>query len=287
MQSFPLVKETSELKKIARNIRIDVLKMLHKAGSGHTGGSLSCVEILTTIFFSKMRHRPEDPKWEYRDRFILSKGHAAPTLYAILARLGYFDMHHLMTLRRLGSILQGHPDPATPGVEVATGSLGQGLSMANGIALGIKLDKKDSRVYVLLGDGEIQEGQVWEAAMSTAHYKLDNICAFVDNNGFQIDGSLKDVMEVEPIMEKWKAFEWNVLKIDGHNFEDIRWALDEAEKIKGKPTVVVARTIKGKGVSIFEKNPLKYHGVAPSAEELKIALYELEGEESHEGINGY
>jgi transketolase len=264
-----------KLKEIARLIRIDILKMLNRAGSGHTGGSLSAVDILTALYFSKMRHDPKRPHWEERDHFILSKGHGAPALYATLARAGYFPRADLMTLRKLGSHLQGHPDmKSTPGVEVSTGSLGQGLSMANGMALADRLDRKSTRVYVLMGDGEQQEGQVWEAGMTSNHYKIDNLCAFVDRNGLQIDGAVKDIMEIDPLANKWKAFGWQVSVIDGHNFSEILSALDQAETVKGIPSMIIANTVKGKGVSIFE-NKVRYHGVAPTDEELKIALSEL------------
>src|SRR3990172_6432519 len=267
--------DIENLKKLAKQLRLDVLMMLNKSKSGHTGGSLSAADIVTALYFYKMRHDSQNLKWEDRDRFILSKGHAAPIQYAALARCGYFSPKELLTLRKLGSILQGHPDmKCTPGIEVCTGSLGQGLSMANGMALALRLDKKTSRVYALLGDGEVEEGQVWEAAMSAAHYRLDNLCALVDFNGFQIDGAVTDVMNVEPLSEKWKAFGWHVLMIDGHDMEQIIHALDEAETIKGQPTMIIARTVKGKGVSIFE-GKYQYHGVPPSDEELKKSLEEL------------
>jgi len=267
--------DIENLKKWAKQLRLDVLMMLNKSKSGHTGGSLSAADIVTALYFYKMRHDSQNLKWEDRDRFILSKGHAAPIQYAALARCGYFSPKELLTLRKLGSILQGHPDmKCTPGIEVCTGSLGQGLSMANGMALALRLDKKPSRVYALLGDGEVEEGQVWEAAMSAAHYKLDNLCAIVDFNGFQIDGAVTDVMNVEPLSEKWKAFGWYVLMIDGHDMGQIIRALDDAETIKGKPTMIIARTVKGKGVSIFE-GKYQYHGVPPSDEELKKSLEEL------------
>ena len=270
------VRDVNQLKEIAKEIRKDILIMLNKAGSGHTGGSLSAVELLTALFFGKMRYNPQNPSWRERDYFILSKGHAAPLLYAILAKCGYFNHDELYELRQLGSRLQGHPDcKLTPGIEVPTGSLGQGLSMANGIALALRLDGLPGRVYVLLGDGEVQEGQVWEAAMTAAHYKIDNLCAILDNNRLQIDGWTKDVKNIEPLAAKWEAFGWAVIEIDGHNFEEILNALDEAEKIKGKPTIIIARTIKGKGVSLFE-NKAEYHGVAPTNEELELALKELE-----------
>jgi transketolase len=259
----------------ARQIRIDVLDMLNRAGSGHTGGSLSAADILTALYFSKMKHNPSDPRWEDRDRFVLSKGHGAPVLYATLAQCGYFDREELKSLRKLGGMLQGHPDMnSTPGVEFSTGSLGQGLSIANGMALGLKLDKKTARVYVLLGDGEVQEGQIWEAAMSAAHYKIDNLCALLDHNGLQIDGPVKEIMNIEPIADKWRSFGWHVLEVDGHSIEALLDALDTAEKIKGKPSIIICATVKGKGVSFFE-NKLKYHGVSPSDDELERALQEL------------
>jgi transketolase len=264
-----------ELKEKARSLRIEVLKMLTDAGSGHTGGSLSAADIVSALYFYKMKHNPKDPKWRERDRFILSKGHAAPILYAALAVSGYFEISLLKTLRKLGSPLQGHPcSKMLPGVEISTGSLGQGLSISNGIALGLKLDGLDARVYCLLGDGEIQEGQVWEAAMTSSHYRLDNLCAIIDNNGLQIDGHCCDVMHIEPIVNKWESFGWHVLDIDGHDMEAIVKALNKAETFKGKPTMIVARTVKGKGVSLFE-GKVQYHGVAPTPEELELALKEL------------
>lgn len=265
------------LKEKATTLRIEILKMLTEAGSGHTGGSLSAADIVTALYFSKMRHDPKDPEWRERDRFILSKGHAAPVLYAALALSGYFDKKLLKTLRKLGSPLQGHPcSKFLPGVEISTGSLGQGLSIANGIALGFRMDRLNARVYCLLGDGEIQEGQVWEAAMTASHYKLDNLCAIIDNNGLQIDGHCCDVMYIEPIVKKWDAFGWHVIDINGHDMGAILAALNEAEMVKGKPTMIVARTVKGKGVSLFE-GKVEYHGLAPTHEELEIALKELQG----------
>jgi transketolase len=223
-----------------------------------------------------MNFRPHDPLWEDRDRFILSKGHAAPLLYAIMAEAGYFPKETINTLRKINSPLQGHPCcKSLPGVEVSTGSLGQGLSVANGMALGLRLDNKPARVYCVMGDGEIQEGQIWEAAMTSAHYKLDNLCAVVDNNGLQIDGRVEEVMSIYPISEKWRAFGWHTIEIDGHDMEQILNALDEAETVKGRPTVIIAKTIKGKGVSIFE-NKVEYHGVAPTREEFERALKELQ-----------
>lgn len=264
------------LKKQAKLVRIEILKMLTLAGSGHTGGSLSAADIVTALYFSKMRHKPDEPGWRERDRFILSKGHAAPLLYAVLAMAGYFDISALKTLRKLGSPLQGHPcSRVLPGVEISTGSLGQGLSVSNGMAMGMKMDNIGSRVYCLLGDGEIQEGQVWEAAMTAAHYKLDNICAIVDLNGLQIDGPVSKVKAIEPVASKWAAFGWNVIDIDGHDMKEILDALDDAETVKGKPSVILAHTIKGKGVSFFE-GKVEYHGMAPTPEELEKALKEME-----------
>jgi transketolase len=259
----------------ARQIRIEILKMLHASGSGHTGGSLSAADLLTALFFTELRHRPKEPGWADRDRFVLSKGHAAPLYYALLARFGYFKAEELGHLRKMSCMLQGHPDSkSTPGVEISTGSLGQGLSIANGMALGLRLEKKDARAYVLLGDGEVQEGMVWEAAMTSAHYKIDNLCAICDRNGLQIDGAVDDVMGIEPLADKWEAFGWNVINIDGHRFEEILGAYEAARETRGKPTIIIARTIKGKGVSIFE-NKVKYHGLAPSDEELEQAFREL------------
>jgi len=259
------------LRNWAKQLRVDVLMMLNIAKSGHTGGSLSAADIVAALYFYKMRHNPEEPKWEDRDRFVLSKGHAAPVQYAALARCGYFPLKELTTLRRFGSILQGHPDmKSTPGIDICTGSLGQGLSMA----LALRLDKKPSRVYVLLGDGEVEEGQVWEAAMSSSHYKMDSLCAFIDFNGFQIDGAVTDIMNIEPLSQKWKAFGWHVLMIDGHDMEQIVRALDDAQNIKGQPTVIIAKTVKGKGVSIFE-GKYQYHGVPPSDDELRRSIEEL------------
>lgn len=259
----------------AKEVRAEILKMLTESGSGHTGGSLSAADIVTALYFSRMRHKPDNPEWKERDRFILSKGHAAPLLYAVLALSGYFDKGLLKTLRKIDSPLQGHPSSKMlKGVEVSTGSLGQGLSIANGIALGLRMDDIDARVYCLLGDGELQEGQVWEAAMTAAHYRIDNLCAIVDNNGLQIDGACCNVMNVEPLVEKWEGFGWNVLDIDGHNMEQIINAFDEAERVKGRPTVIIARTVKGKGVSFFE-GKAEYHGLAPTKDELERALKEL------------
>jgi transketolase len=259
----------------ARRIRIDILKMLTESGSGHTGGSLSAADIATALYFYKMKYDPKKPDWKGRDYFILSKGHAAPLLYTVLAHAGFFEHAELCTLRKLGSRLQGHPDSkCLPGVEISTGSLGQGLSVANGIALAHKVDKVPNRVYALLGDGELQEGQVWEAAMTAAHYRLDNLCALIDNNGLQIDGPVERVMGVEPIADKWRAFGWHVIDIDGHDMAKIVTALDTAETVKRKPTAIVCRTVKGKGSTVFE-GKVEFHGTTPSKEELAIALKEL------------
>ncbi len=260
------------LEEMARNLRVSIIRTLHKSQSGHTGGSLSAIDMITALYFHKMRHNPENPRWKERDRFVLSKGHAAPAQYVALAEAGYFPKEDLMMLRRLGSHPQGHPDSkGTPGVEVCTGSLGQGLSMANGMALGLRLDRSKSRVYALLGDGELQEGQVWEAAMAAAHYRLDNLCALIDVNGLQIDGEVAKVMNVSPVADKFRTFGWHVIEIDGHDMGAILGALDKAEDIKGKPVAIVAATVKGKGVSIFE-HKASYHGVAPNDEELNLAL---------------
>jgi transketolase len=264
------------LKDRARRMRIDILKMLHGCGSGHTGGSLSATDIMTALYFYKMRYDPKKPDWKGRDYFILSKGHAAPVLYATLAHAGFIETAELCTLRKLGSRLQGHPDSKyLPGVEISTGSLGQGLSVACGIALAQKLDKAPNRVYAVLGDGELQEGQIWEAAMTGAHYKLDNLCILVDNNGLQIDGPVAKVMGVEPIADKWRAFGWDVQDIDGHDMAQITAALDKAETVKGRPTAIVCRTVKGKGSKVFE-GKVEFHGTTPSKEELEIALKELD-----------
>ncbi len=271
-----------ELKKICRDIRRNTLIMLEKAGSGHTGGSLSIVEILSALYFYKLRYDPRRPDWPQRDRFILSKGHGCPALYAVLAKAGYFNRQTLWSLRKLGSKLQGHPQRNVKlGIEASTGSLGQGLSIANGIALVAKMEKNDARVYCLMGDGEMDEGQIWEAAMTASHYHLDNICGIIDNNKQQIDGWLKDVKDIEPIADKWKAFGWHVIEVDGHNVTKLMDAYDEAGKIKNKPTVIIAHTIKGKGISFIE-NKAKWHGISPNEEELEQALKELDKED---GLN--
>lgn len=269
------MKEINLLEKTANGLRKDVIKMICESKSGHPGGSLSIADIMTALYFSEMNIDPKNPKMEDRDRFVLCKGHAAPILYATLAAKGFFDKELLMTLRKYGSPLQGHPDmKKVNGVDISTGSLGQGLSIANGMALAGKLDKKDYRVYAILGDGEQQEGQVWEAAMTAAHYKLDNVCAFADSNNLQIDGNVSDVMGVAPLDKKWEAFGWHVITINGHDFNEIFAALDEARATKGKPTMIIAKTIKGKGVSFME-NVASWHGSAPSVEQRDKALEEL------------
>ncbi len=264
-----------ELEGKAKEIRRSIISMLAKAGSGHPGGSLSATDLITALYFSVLQHNPKDPTWPERDRFHLSKGHCCPLWYAVLAEAGYFPKEKLFTLRQLGSLLQGHPDKRTPGVEVASGSLGQGLSVALGMSLAAKIDKKDWRVYVLMGDGEIQEGNIWEAAMAAAHYKCDNLCAILDYNGFQIDGRTCDIMNLEPIVSKWQAFGWHVIEIDGHKMAEILSAYKKAQETSGKPSIIIAHTIKGKGVSFME-NVVDFHGRAPTKEETQKALEELE-----------
>jgi transketolase len=268
-------KKVEDLAAICRTTRRQIVEMITAAKSGHPGGSLSSVEILVTLFFDKLRHDPKNPKWEDRDRFILSKGHAAPVLYSVLAQLGCTPEDELRNLRRMGSLYQGHPDMRfIPALEASTGSLGQGLSIGLGMALGAKLDNRPTRVYVVLGDGEIQEGQIWEAAMFGSYHRVDNIVAIVDYNRIQLDGFVKDILDLEPLAEKWRSFGWHVLDIDGHSIEALRSAYDEAAATKGKPTCIIANTVKGKGVSFMENNP-KYHGVAPTDDEMKLALQEI------------
>ena len=265
-----------DLKSIAKRVRRHIITMIGKAGSGHPGGSLSSVEIATTLYWKVLRHKPADPQWADRDRFILSKGHAAPLLYTVLAECGYLPVAELATLRQLDSRLQGHADrTSTPGVEMSSGSLGQGLSFAIGVSLAGRLNSQHYRVYTLLGDGECNEGQVWEAAMAAAHYSLDNLVAVVDNNGLQIDGWNCDVMNLEPLNKKWEAFGWHVIEVDGHDFDQLLDAFEKAKLVKGKPTVVIAHTVKGKGVSFMENNA-DFHGKAPNASEVEIALKELD-----------
>lgn len=265
------------LNEITNVIRKDIVSMICKSKSGHPGGSLSAVEILTALYFDQMNIDPTNPKMEDRDRFVLSKGHAAPALYATLAERGYFEKEELNHLRKLGSMLQGHPDmKKIPGVEMSTGSLGQGFSVACGMAMAAKLDNAPWNVYALLGDGEVQEGLIWEAAMSAAHYKLDNMIAFLDYNGLQIDGEVESVMSINPIEDKFRTFGWNVITIDGHDFDQIFAALDMAKDTVDKPTMIIAKTVKGKGVSFME-NQASWHGSAPSEEQLEQALSELGG----------
>jgi len=269
------MKDIKFFEETSKNIRKSIIEMIYAANSGHPGGSLSLAEILTALYFDVMNIDPTDPYKENRDRLVLSKGHAAPALYATLAERGYFSKNDLITLRQLGSKLQGHPDiNKLSGIEMSTGSLGQGLSVSNGMALSARMDNKEYRVYAILGDGEIQEGQIWEAAMSSAHYNIDNLCVFLDSNNLQIDGDVSEVMGVEPLNEKWKAFGWHVIQIDGHDFDEIFKAIDEALATKGKPTIIIAKTIKGKGVSFME-NVCNFHGVAPNKEEMEKALEEL------------
>lgn len=268
----------SKLNFLATEIRKGIIKSVHAAGSGHPGGSLSAVELLTVLYFEKMNIDPKEPKKLGRDKFILSKGHAAPVLYSTLAERGYFEKEELLNLRKMGAMLQGHPDmKRIPGVEMSTGSLSQGFSTSIGMAIANKLDDNKGRIYVLLGDGEIQEGLVWEAAMSAGHYGLDNLTAILDFNGLQIDGPNEEVMNVNPVKEKWESFGWNVIEIDGHNFDEIIDAFNSAEQVKDKPTMVIAHTIKGKGVSFMEGNA-GWHGKAPNDEETKIALADLGGD---------
>jgi len=265
----------AELERKANLIRSHVIRMTRSAGSGHPGGSLSSTDIISALFFKVMNHRSSDPNWEDRDRFVLSKGHAAPAYYAALAESGYFPIDELSTLRKLNSRLQGHPSKnKLPGVEMSTGSLGQGLSVANGMALAAKLDRKTHRIYCICGDGEMQSGQIWEAAMLGAHFELDNVTAFVDRNMLQIDGPTEKIMSIEPLADKWKAFGWHVIEIDGHDMRQILDACDRAKETRGKPTMVIAHTVKGKGVSFME-NALSFHGKPPNEEETKKALKEL------------
>lgn len=266
-----------ELRKKAIGIRKDILKMLMLAGSGHTGGSLSLVEILLALYYYKMKNDPADPLLKGRDRFLLSKGHGCPALYAVLADKGYFPKEKLWTLRKFGSQLQGHPQIGLPGIEISSGSLGQGLSIANGMALAARFDRLDIKIYCLMGDGETNEGQIWEAAMTAAHYKLDNICGIIDYNKLQIDGFCCDVKDMGSYIQKWRAFGWNVIETDGHDLEKMMDALDEAEEAKGMPTVIIAHTVKGKGIS-FVENKVEWHGVAPKKEEYERAVGELDAE---------
>lgn len=271
-------KNKEELIQISNQIRKDIVEMLTESASGHPGGSLSATDILTTLFFNELNINPKNPKDENRDRFVLSKGHAAPALYSALARRGFFDPKELTTLRKIGSRLQGHPNMNDlPGIDMSTGSLGQGASAAVGMALAGKIDKKDYRVYGVLGDGELEEGQIWEATMAAAHYKLDNLTFFIDFNGLQIDGNITEVMNPSPIDKKFEAFGWNVIIIDGHNYDEILSAIEKAKNHKGQPTAIVCKTVKGKGVSFME-NQACWHGAAPNQEQCGIALMEIGGD---------
>ena len=264
-----------ELESIAKRVRRHSIRMIYAAGSGHPGGSLSGADIMVALYFHIMKHDPKRPDWADRDRFVLSKGHAAPALYAVLAESGYFPVEELDTLRKMGSRLQGHPCMnKTPGVEMSTGSLGHGLAAGNGMALAAKLDRKLHRIYVLLGDGEMDVGENWEAAMLASHYKLDNVTAYVDRNKLQLDGPTEKIMSLEPLADKWKAFGWHVIEINGHNMKEIIHATNDAKSIKGKPTVVICHTIKGKGVSYMEGS-LHFHGKAPNDQEYEQAMKEL------------
>jgi len=274
--------DLAKLESIAREGRAQIIRMLTHAGSGHPGGSLSVIDILTALFFNRMRYDPKRPVWDDRDRFVLSKGHCVPAQYYCMARAGYFPMDRLITLRKLGSPLQGHPDRvALPGIEAATGSLGQGLSVAMGMALGLKLGGKGARVYCVVGDGEIQEGQVWESLMSAPKlgapdHHLDNLCVILDYNGIQLDNFVKKILDLEPVTDKLKSFGWPVLEVNGHDIAQVDKALDQAEATKGGPTFIVAHTIKGKGVSFMENDP-EWHGKSPKPEEAVRAVWEIVG----------
>ena len=269
------INNISELKKIANEVRIGIIEEVYSAQSGHPGGSLSIADILTVLYFNEMNIDEKKPNMPNRDRLVLSKGHASPALYSVLANRGFFEKDKLKTFRKIDSNLQGHPDKnKVKGVDMTTGSLGQGLSAANGMALAGKLNKSNYRVYCILGDGELEEGQIWEAAMTSHHYKLDNLCVIVDNNNLQIDGKVEDVMNIYPILDKFKSFGFETIQIDGHNITQIMEAFGQARKIKGKPTAIIAKTIKGKGVSYME-NQVGWHGKAPNEDEYKRAINEL------------
>lgn len=278
-EPVPGTRSIEELEKIAREVRKDIVRVTNAAGSGHPGGSLSSADILTALYFRLLKNDPRNPRWAERDIFILSKGHAAPGYYSVLAEAGYFTKDELMTLRKLGSRMQGHAHTDVPGVEVSTGSLGQGLSLASGFAMSYKMDKRPQRIVALLSDGENDEGQTWEAAMFASFHKLDNITAFLDRNGIQNDGFTKDILDTSPLDEKWRAFGWHVIVIDGHSMKAIVDAYSESLTVKGKPTMIIAKTVKGKGVSFMENN-VAFHGKAPNKEETAKALAELEQEGS-------
>lgn len=272
------INNIEELKNIAKTIRKDIIEEVYSANSGHPGGALSIADIITALYFNEMNIDPKNPKDENRDRLVLSKGHASAALYAALAEKGYFPKEDLKTFRNINSYLQGHPDMKhIPGVDMSTGSLGQGLSAANGIAMMFKLDKNPARVYCICGDGEIEEGQIWEAAMSSSKYKLDNLCLIIDNNNLQIDGTIEEVMSSYPIDDKFKSFGFNVITINGHDFSQILQAFEEAKNCKDKPTAIIAKTIKGKGITFME-NQVGWHGKAPSQQEYEQAIKELERE---------
>ena len=270
--------EIQDLEQKARKIREDIIEQVYQAKSGHPGGSLSIADILTVLYFKELRIKPEEPDWENRDRVVLSKGHCSPALYSCLANRGFFPVKDLKTFRNINSYLQGHPDKnKVPGVDMTTGSLGQGLSAANGMAIAGKMDKKEYRVYCILGDGELEEGQVWEAVMAAKQYHLDNLCVIVDNNNLQIDGKIEDVMNSYPIDEKFKSFGFQVICIDGHDIEEIEKAFEVAKNVKEKPTCIIAKTVKGKGISFME-NQVGWHGKAPNEEQYGIAINNLKGE---------
>ena len=269
-----------ELPAVTRDIRKEIIRMLGASGSGHPGGSLSAAEIVTSLFFRVLRHDPKNPAWKERDCFVLSKGHGCPVVYAAMALTGYFPKEQLATLRKLGSPLQGHPDTRHfPALEACTGSLGQGLSIASGLALAAQMDGKDSRVYCLLSDGETEEGQTWEAAAFAGFHALDRLIVFLDYNKYQLDGAVKEILDLEPLRAKWEAFRWNVQEIDGHDIGQILAAVGQAQRQTGRPHLILAHTIKGKGVSFMENNNY-FHGVAPTAEETQAALQELDGDPS-------
>ena len=274
-RDFLKIEDIKELEEKAKQVRRGIIEAVYSNQSGHPGGSLSVADIMTVLYFNEMNINPENPNWEDRDRLVLSKGHCAPALYSCLANRGYFDVEELKTFRNINSRLQGHPDKnKVPGVDMTTGSLGQGLSSANGMAIAGKMDNKNYRVYCVLGDGEIEEGQVWEAAMAANKYKLDNLCVIIDNNNLQIDGTIEEVMSSYPIDEKFRSFGFEIIKIDGHNIDEILKAFEVARNIKGKPTCIIAKTIKGKGISFME-NQVGWHGKAPNEEQYKQAMEEL------------
>ncbi len=269
-------KSKEELEKLAKKIRLGIIDEVYYGKSGHPGGSLSIADIMTVLYFDEMNIDNENPNWEDRDRLVLSKGHCSPALYAALAYRGFFPVEDLKTFRNINSYLQGHPDKKNiPGVDMSTGSLGQGLSAANGMAISAKLNKKNYRVYCILGDGEIEEGQIWEAAMSSSKYKLDNLCVIVDNNNLQIDGTIDEVMSSKPIDDKFRSFGFEIIKIDGHNIEEIKNAFEVAKNVKEKPVCIIAKTIKGKGVKYME-NKVDWHGKAPNEDEYKQAIIDIE-----------